>query len=387
MKTTKFLLMAFLAFVVFSCSKDDNKSDGNGGKTIKVTIKTGSVQHSRGDYSTAPTDYVTTVTAFDLYFFTGGSTTSTFVEKGQITISGTNTTDGVTTEILEGIDGNANYVCIVANGAGLTTTPGMTLAAFNALTLDIATQNPDVTSLTDKTGLASIMLSSAGGLTAVTDEDDYDKTVTLEIAPLVARVEIDKLGLKSGHKIVSFAVNNVYTTNVFPSFTVVGGASGTKLESASEAPFFPSWPTCFVNAVTGVAANGSGSIVSFTDVSLNGGGNGVFAYQVAAGTTLPYIVIELADDFSFMADMDENSGTPDELLHHGAGFVTVVGYTSDEGGTTPITEFKPGYIYKVETLKFAEGDVTKIPTKSPSKGIQVVVSVKKWVIEAVYPVI
>lgn len=220
----KIFLVALVAVTLFSCSKENSEApEGGETKNVTLIIKSAKSVDSRAAEE-AGTAHKTPINDLTVYFLNSSG--------------GVVTTASVPTEVInsgplkfQGISGLAHQVFIVANTT-LTDTKitGSTLSALNESILDITNYQEGI----DHVLMASVDTSpiTAKG----TEEGEYQASV--EIAPVVARLEIAKLTavpVKEGStspNIASFTVANIYVNGYSETMKLGGEVSqpiqGTK---------------------------------------------------------------------------------------------------------------------------------------------------------------
>lgn len=214
------------------------------------------------------------------------------------------------------------------------------------------------------------------------DRTTVEATVSIELNPLVSRIELGKV---TGDKnILGFKVAGVYVDDWYPSFTYGGSFAGTMFSQGQNT--LESADATYKANTLGNAGEWAAVSVDPTDLETNpfiatpGAGN-VWAYNVAAGSLSRPIV--LLKDVSYPADTDGNGTIEDGETYTETRtlYLTVTSYNGIENNV-----FKRGAIYSIGGL--ANGIVfgptnTGLTPNPANVSLQVSVTIKEW--EIVYP--
>ncbi len=208
------------------------------------------------------------------------------------------------------------------------------------------------------------------GAAVTVDLDATDKTVatvTVPISPLYARVEIE--GLEGSEWIKDFKLTNVYLDNYHSTFSMVGKGSELKSVGTDETALSGN----FGDAVTMAAAANT----------INAGTGKVWAYHVGPGT-LAHVIFKLSEYTAYPADGDGNPDTAGSTTTKNdvPTYLTVNKYDQ-----STITEFKRGYIYKINPVAFKKvGEASEKPNADAVQ-ITATIDVKKWNVQDLDPVL
>lgn len=206
------------------------------------------------------------------------------------------------------------------------------------------------------------------------EENDYKTTVVL--APIVARLEIKEIVASD----ITFDLCGIFINNYYAQAQVDAETPTTNVPTnnqhnpdnyleAYQAPTLRDWSATCLGAKEGNATDG------FSIKPLIGPwGYNVFAAKnlTAEDKNLPRIVLRMKN----VKDAQEND------VKDGSGavspkFITVKGFNN---GSTPITEFKPGYVYSITKISFNKSNLTDEPELDGRViNAEVTVSVRSWI--------
>lgn len=360
----KFILMALVAMTIFSCSKEDDNVTSNEPKSVKLSIKAGSL--TRAVEQPVANGAKTTIHSLYVYFL--DAPTGNIV-SGSKAITGTDlqTIQEVNGLDITGVNSSAKYVYVVANANenGITLPTSGTLATIKAKTATMGSNNTGdwsnaLLSNSDVANNGSIVLA------------DNKYTANVSIMPDLSRIEISSIEAKTSgvdlpdYPIYSYDLKALYLNNYYSAFHIGGLANGTQvvLDGTADAirANVPAWAkdvygTALTGATTYTAAVGSGTL------------NDVWAYMLPAGNA-PRVIFEL-ENVSF--GTVGNIVTPAVQTR----FVTVKSFSFATGGGTVAT-FERGKVYKVKAVTFSANDTHENPNASDID-VTVTVEVLGWV--------
>jgi hypothetical protein len=207
----------------------------------------------------------------------------------------------------------------------------------------------------------------------VADGDPY--TVTVKIAPVVARIEIAQaagtkaMGEDTGYPIKSYTLSGVYLNNVYPSIKLSGyvTAAGTKIEG-EDLSGRDAWNH---DVLGGTEYEGD---LTYTPA------NGVWAYHIAptdgAVADVPHIVLHLTDVIF-------DDGSAGGLASPITDLYVVVGAYKDSNEAN-LTEFERGKIYKITSITFNEPNLVTTPDPA-DVNLTATVDIVGWEFVAITP--
>lgn len=256
-------------------------------------------------------------------------------------------------------------VFVVGNYSGVLSTGSIkTLADIKSIPGNIS----------DQTDYKEAVLANQNGEARPIVVSGTTATVSVPIAPVIARIELMKLSGASTIK--SFTVTGVFLDSYYPQFTYGGGNAGTMYRQLQRTDFagvpgdVGSWPA--VSAGSGYPFVASADLPSTSDVTE------VWAHNVAAGG-LPRLIVR-------MKDISYQLGSSAPVVTVGAGnpaddgirYLTIMGY----GNLT--TTFSAGKIYRISAIEF---DHRKLADTPNPVGVHLTVAVQiiEWDVVSVTP--
>ncbi|MGL5772870.1 MAG: hypothetical protein ACRCX1_08840 [Bacteroidales bacterium] len=359
------LVMALAVTTIFSsCMKQDDIMPIEETKTVKLNINAGIL--TKASENPLATDAKTTISSLYVYFLDAAK------DEGNILIGSKAITGGDLTMIqgagleITGVSSSAKYVYVVANATenGITALPASgTLATIKAKTVTMGSIN---TGDWTKALLSNSDKAGNGSIGTVTDGK---ATATIEVMPDLARIEILSLTATQNpvtapdYNLKSYDLNGVYLNGYFLAFHIGGAANGAAETLLTDGGV--------LNNVANWAKDVYGTPLTGNTVytAANGGATGdVWAYMLPAGAT-PRIIFELGN---VLYD-DGNAGFQPAATTR---YVTVKGFKSS-GGTTSITTFERGKVYKVSAVNFTAKDTHETPNATDID-VTVTVTVLAW---------
>ncbi len=370
MKKIIFLFVALAAMMFASCRKEQTGGE-EAVKPARLTIKIAGTPGTRLTEPPASTDPGTIQITGGHIFVISPTDEVTDSEPLQPALAWGDSAPGQV--LADDVPGDSRIYIVCNIPAGSDVASQTSLA--NIKVLEAA--------MTSQTDYTTVALANVDGEPVLIDVDDsvtpdidnqatVEATVTVQVNPLISRVELGKV--TGGPKITSFTVAGVYVDDWYPNFTYGGLFGGTKYEQHQSTAF------------DGNALKNEGSWIAIEDVpgtpplyaTPTTPGN-VWAYNVAAGG-LPRLLIAI-DNLKFMYDDDDDSGTPDiEMTETERVYLTVTGY---EVGGNSLPAFERGKIYSIGGGVSGDGIVFNPddPGFTPNpEGVtlRVFVTVKEW---------
>lgn len=358
MKLNNWFLMAVLTMGLTACNNDDapeNTLPEGKGKTVTVTIK-GTAETRTALDDGFSTEKTATLSSAKIFFLTGNTDDATICDIRELeNTSGANQ--------LHNVSPNATHAIVVGNFA-VSTTPA-TLKILKDLTGNLkglTVENAPLVSTVEELTTDSFA-----------DENSHDGEqykVLLEVAPIVARIEIGgdlTLKLKTDQTTFSYktlTTKYVGLNNVKPSFTLGGVASGTALNVDDNAEV---WPSATIKDGWSDALAPT-DLIAATDHKL---AMGTFGYNVAAGDQ-PFVMVS----FEGVAADGITSIPPVPNA-----YLKIINFTS--AATNQKITLEAGKIYQINNLEFEDGALTNLDNTVIC--VEATVTVKAWGVQTVSP--
>lgn len=356
MKQFKFFAVALAAMTIFSCSKENtNETERqNGTKTMEITIAKSHVNpSSRAIQDPSASNYKTPINGdITVFFFASNDAEAPLLDRQ--TVSMTSSVDnykGTATNV----PSTSRYVYVVANTVPAATTIGATKLK------DVRNQELQIVNSADFQDITKIPMTNAtNDAQAFTDVTTPLMKVTVQIAPVMARIEVASTSSKAD--ITAFDLVAVYMNGYYPSFTLGGEGAGTFVDHVKS-------NADLANAAAWTFDNYAGGLTQQT--SYNAGAGKVWAYMMAPAEAgkLPTIVLQLDNVLV-------NGNT------HNLNYITVK--TFKKADQSLITTLDRNTIYKVTDISFSEDDTTVDPNQD-KVSVEVTVEVLEWVEMTVEP--
>jgi hypothetical protein len=218
--------------------------------------------------------------------------------------------------------------------------------------------------------------------------DNKTATATVNINPVISRIELSQIRAKETSKITKFTVTGVFVDDYHPEFTWGGSFAGTMFEHGVG----QIRPTDGYLGLARMHDRGTwiGDIEHPTRPlaafpAAVGGESRFWAYNVAAGA-LPRLIIRL-EGIEFTEDDVDDEGNPiiytlkPNTDQEGVYYLTITGYTG-------VNTFKRGVIYRIggedgdvnAGIIFDEDDLTVHPNPDVVT-LTVEVKINQWVVE------
>jgi hypothetical protein len=271
-------------------------------------------------------------------------------------------TDG--TEI-PNVPGHSKSAYVVGNlpnvqGVAVPVTGG-SLTAFRQNLIHFATQN-DITNIT----------LFGGDMIKLENQKNVAR---FNVIPLMARIEIEKISsFDSKSDIESFKIDGIFINNYYEQITLDGNATATTVYNKNVADFAEGTQAYPVNYkemlydYRSAAGQSLGILDGDTSYILSPGK--AWAYNLLAPVTssagtisMPHIVLRLSD-------IQTKSG----LAYNGEWYLTVSGLVDKNG---KIDKLKPGTIYSIKNLKFAQSNIQPDP-EMDTIDVNVEVTIVEW---------
>lgn len=350
MKIKQLFVAALAATTLFaSCSKENNNETTK--ETTQLSVKISGVVKSRAVEAPGETTQGT-IQLTNGHIFVINPLGAVIYDEALVVADAT----GAGQVLGQSVPADSR-VYIIGNipSADVTTIAG--LATFDA----IKTQTSAMTTQTDYTEAA---LANSDGLPASITVATTTATVDVSIKPLISRLELAQLkggANTAGDAITAFTVTGVFVDSYYPSFTYIGGNSGTIFDQATSATF------------TGIGDAGTWAASGTPLVAAPASGN-VWAYNVASGGIAPLIprfIIRLSG-----VKYTPNGGTEIDLGTTSY-YLTVTDYKVS-GVSVPA--FERGKIYRIGAangITFTPDDLALTPNPVDID-LTVNVSIDEW---------
>lgn len=369
MKAIKFLAAALVTFAMVSCQKSSEGPAVAEKVMVKVNMNTPTIGTTRVGTGSLGDGYQTTISTAHLFVIDLHGNVITNVAYLKDADAGA--TDNVMTFETTSA---ANSLLVVANyPTGFTPADYATKSAIEAAVVSMSAANMKVEApaAAGDNGASILTMYNTALPTITQNADPNPWTVAVEIAPIMARIELDQVngnstvdGGGSNDPVVStintFELGGVFLNNVYPSMKIGGGGSGTKLDS--EDIRTAGWDT---DVLTGYV---DAKLYTPTGTNIN-----TWAYNIApvnVADDIPHLILRLKNvTFTDGSDPMPNA------------FIVVKSYNS---GADLLTEFQRGYSYKIASLGFNQ---THLQTTASPQDIELkaTITVKGWISTPITP--
>ena len=365
MKSTKLMLSAFFAAVALvACTKENTTPEGGNLKSVKLSIENVSYQTKGAGYAT-DLDGKDVVLNDIQIFFTDGS--NIYLPK---TIDGSVAKTAFTAEELAAADLNFHYlptsvdeVYAIGNAAAVSVQDNDPLSKLHA-TLSIAgQQNPENLTLFAVSELRPLAAPAGDHSTHVSSTKVY--SATLQLAPRVARFEIEKIScdfsaepLFNSVEAVKLAFADYYMNSDLFTGTV---SNAYNINTVSQETIFSYLTNMTPDWNCDVWSNSAVLTPSAESVEVNLAYN--FFAPMVSGGSYPRFVMQVVTDNSEIAYV-----------------MTVKFRKSSDNSELAVTDFEPGCIYRIKDFRFADTDLTH-----QERCVEITVDVIEWSVVNVYP--
>lgn len=331
-KFTQFCLVALAAIMFLgSCTNDEDQIPVSS-KKANLTIKIAGAAKSRAVES--PGQEITATLTEGLIFIISSS--NAVIDRIEMDKDAATSPAGQLLANPVPVDAR---VYIVGN---YTATEKTALAACTSLNAINAVQG-DIAEQTSYTGAALANVGSTAQAITVLGED---ATVTVQLQPVISRLELAQV--KSKPDITSFTVAGVYVDSYHSHFTYGGSYAGTTFAQGTETIFTGKGDSGLWESIAGNAGDVDGN---------------VWAHQVASGGVVPRFIIHIKDIVAPGIDSTRDY------------YLTVKSYTG-------VTEFERGKIYRIGGTKGIEFGIEDLGTTPNPENVNLTVNVEvlPWVV-------
>lgn len=379
MKVTKYLMFALATFMLLSCSKDDTDVLGNDIGVKNVTVKIATLQ-SKAQENHVPTGTITAIEDAVILFHngSGGQVFSHELTADEIrTLTAAPTAGSIT---IGSVPASASKIAIVANYKACG--QGTSYSGVNGTsTIDVANLHP-------ATGVAKVVMYGDGTIsgTAVGGSSLGDNTypAAVTVSPIASRLEVSGIaadttagGPKKG-EIKSYKLVGVFVPNHYPTGTIAGsvGASATGTGTLVK----PTAVTYYTGSFPLTSGTGILNDYNATELILTESLFGYNMFPAVNASNLPNVVVAVRD----VMYISDDSGSESLLDGGGLKYITITDYFTDAAKNTPLTQFKNGNVYGIESLLFGLKDLGDEPY-TKAKNVAVTISITPWTYQQIYP--
>lgn len=374
MKLRSLVLLAALGFGLTACNNDGDdlfKDEESKSVTISLAnvlpqskgtgsqIPEGNKKVTLNDYYVVFTDGTNLYGGYDLTSEGGTSNAPKYYEA--TTVSKT----------FHFVNGAANQAIVIGNvggekGALKKQLDGCsTLAALKALVCQMSEEQDE----------KDLTLYGTGNFVEKGSADDAQHTnvytANINVAPLIARIEVTgfkyaKVDPQTDTKYSKITLNKIAIDNYYPAVKLDGTYSGDL--SFYNVPATGNSQNFFESLTSGWTNDDFAGVELMPDevntaADILGEGKDAYVYHVAAGATIPHILLQMQGVPAAGGD-----NVPLHIVARGL---------LKEG--TPVNELEAGKVYRL-SFEFNDNDL-----EQPAKCVEVTVTVADWVVEVVTP--
>lgn len=378
MKVTKYLMFALATFMLLSCSKDDTDVLGNDIGVKNVTVKIATLQ-LKAQENSVPTGTITAIEDAVILFLNGSKQLfSHELTAAEIsTLAATATAGSIT---IGSVPASASQIAIVANYKACG--QGTSYSGVNGTsTIDVANLHP-------ATGVAKVVMYGDGTIsgTAVGGSSLGDNTypAAVTVSPIASRLEVSGIaadttagGPKKG-EIKSYKLVGVFVPNHYPTGTIAGSVGATATGTGTLVK--PTAVTYYTGSFPRISGTGILNDYNATELILTESLFGYNMFPAVNASNLPNVVVAVRD----VMYISDDSGSESLLDGGGLKYITITDYFTDAAKNTPLTQFKNGNVYGIESLLFGLKDLGDEPY-TKAKNVAVTISITPWTYQQIYP--
>lgn len=367
--------MCAFAATFTACSNENNENNevSKDTKSVFMKLELPAVTKAVGPAVTGAAQ----VNNLSIYFHDGANIVKFVSVTSTTTPNLTALTNGAQ---IADVPATATQVTIYAN---VPTAVGLpiagTLASVKAKEVEMVSQNV-ITNVVLKSADENLTTYTGGSAPVwASGIQNNDKYAEVEIAPAVARVEIEGIQTSSP-KIATFTLKGIYLNNFSEKFSLAGASSALTNYGATAAAYAQG-QGLYTVANNGILYDEMTSAASGTPLGVAAGASNFWTYQVApnAGTTAN-------SQLQLVFKMDNVTATALSGITFPTGdlFLTVRGFR--DAGTNALVTIEPGKIYTISksNFDFDETNLNPIPNTN-AVGVWLKVTVKNWQVVAVKP--
>ena len=378
MKLDKYVMLALAGVAFAACSNEDDpvlKSGNSNEKTVVLSLANSSVRGVEGNV--ADDSYAS---IYDLtVYFLASDNMIVDTQTVEPTDGATTITSGATHAFT--VPASVQKLHVIANmkKAGVTLNKPQNQQQLHESLISLKTQYCTVGGSVLNSAAEVVLAGCSGSTPFGTREqgEGADKktiyTATVQIAPIVARFEIQKITAvpKTGNTkqvgdIIGFTVDGIYLNSIYMDGRLDGGSLTNESERFDNKSIAANYSTTTPGKYTGDYAmladepTGLKGEDGTAFATVNPGTDKCWGYQVFGGVA-PHIVLKLSD-IIYKGETD-NVTKPH-------GFVTIQNYSGITNNA-----ITAGNVYLIKDLQFAE--VTDVPYEG-EKALEVTVNVAPW---------
>lgn len=340
-------LAAFLAaFMMFSCTNNDNPVPGEeekGDKTVELKIKSVITKSDEAPLENG----VKTAIQDGVIYFLGANDKCLFcypLTESDITNLGSQSIQPIT---VSNVPAAAHKVIVITNyalaGYNYPLAPGNTTTSLKALPVLITRQQPTA----DNPMVGNVIMSGENNITVNTTPTDPLYSANVTITPIMSRLEISRVGVKGDGTqkgdITEFRLRGIFIPNHFQSSTVMENVTANLINPYSDkTKYNASFPT---GTAPGYLNNYVENTAVFPGLVHAVTGN-MWAYHIfPANETLhlPQIVVAV-DQIKYL-----DNDLTEKLWDNGAiKYVTVEAYHVKDNPDMVVSEFLPANVYRID---------------------------------------
>lgn len=370
------LTMCAFAAAFTSCSKENNEIPNpgeNDTKSVFMKMDLPAITRAVGQ----PVTGTATVNNLHVYFHDNTNILKYVNVTASTSITIANLTAGAK---IADVPTSATHVTIYGNIPSGTSLPtGGTLASVKAVEIGITSQS----TITDVVlgGADKVLSTYSGGVAPgwAAGISNGDKYAEVEIAPAVARIEIE--GLKAGGNVTAFTVGGIFVNNFFEKFKLDGSAVGAKVQNGADATKYAenAPATLYTTANKEKLFDLPNVVAAGLEAVPTGGASPRWVYQVVPNDNNTDVNEQLQLVFR-LKDLAATGVT----FPAGDQFLTVRGF-KDAATDAPV-KIEAGKIYTISkaNFEFDESDLTTVPVTN-AVGVWLKVTVKAWEVVPVKP--
>lgn len=340
-------LAAFLAaFMMFSCTNNDNPVPGEeekGDKTVEIKIKS---VITKSDEAPLGNGVKTAIKDGAIYFFGADDKCLLYYPLSASDITNL-TSQSIQPITVSNVPAAAHKVIVLTNyalaGYSYPLSAGNTMPSIKELPVDITKQQPTE----DNPLVANVIMSGESHIIVDTNPNTPLYSTNVTITPIMSRLEVSRVGVKGDgtHKgdITEFRLRGIFIPNHFQSSTVMGNVTANLINPYSDkTKYNASFPT-------GTAPGYLNNYVENTAVfpglvhAVTGNMWAYHAFPANETLHLPQIVVAV-DQIKYI-----DNDLTEQLWNNGAiKYITVESYHVKDNPDMVVSEFLPANVYRID---------------------------------------
>lgn len=367
-----------LVATTVACSNKNDAPDLNSTKSVFMKLDLPVASSSRAVEAPVSAS-AATVNNLHIYFHDGTNILKYVNVTTTTPVTITNLTSG--TKIAD-VPAAATTVTVYGNIPSSASLPvGGTVAALKAIQLNITTQSTITDVVLNGADKTLSTYTGSGAPTWAPGIQNGDKYAEVDIAPAVARVEIEGLATTATSAVDGFTLAGIFLNNFFEKFTLEGTAVATKIQYGATPANYDQGQGLYTVPNSGKLYDLPGTVASGNPKEVIAGAGQRWAYQVVPNSNDTDVNEQLQLIFR-LRNLTAKSGST-VVFPVADQFITVRGFKDNSGN---IVKLEPGKIYTISKSDFTfdESDLTTVPVTS-AVGVWLKVTVKPWVVVPVKP--